>query len=134
MDAASAVARRSGRWASSPSKSSSTLGTDIDTAASTSPRAPLIGAPMQWMKSSCSALSTAYPLARTRSSSSRYAAGPVMVFAVSRGNSIVASTFCNAGAGRSASRTFATAVQCNGARRPMREYMRIWCRDSYLSM
>src|SRR5437764_558581 len=58
-EASLAAAWTSGTSASRPSKSSSTFGTDIDTAASTSPPGPRIGAATQWMKSSCSALSIA---------------------------------------------------------------------------
>jgi hypothetical protein len=57
-----------------------------------------------------------------------------MVFAVSLGYSMDSATARRLASGRSDSRTFATAVQCSGARRPTREYIRIGCVLSYLSM
>src|SRR5699024_2907667 len=77
--------------------------------------------------------SWAYPRSRVRYSSARNASAEPMVLAVIRGYSIRRASCSRARAGRSATSTLSTAVQCTGTWPPTREYMRTACRLSTLS-
>jgi hypothetical protein len=105
-----------------------------DTAATARPDALRTGAPMQLMEFSFSSRSWAQPCSRTRASSARNSSREVMVLGVIRANVAPASTLSSSAGDRSAASTFPAAVECTGARSPIREAMRSWSCDSSLSM
>jgi hypothetical protein len=128
-----ATSRRAGSSSTSCSYVRTTTGTDTDTAATTLPEAPRTGAAMQLMDGSFSSRSRAHPSLRTVASSAMKVSGSVIVFAARWGNSMRDTMSRSSASGRSARSTFATAVECSEARRPIREYIRIRSCDSSLS-